>query len=220
MCDDLRTLIAPLHHLEPDETLRAIRVARGLGRAFGEEFGRCLTCLIGRGMPLRPNDRAYYTYLIEPSWDESGMDTADLRQWEEAFENGAALRDPRVQAFCTGLSECALEIAQAISQKRRLLAIFLEIRPERVAIHGTGPREQVVLGYGGERYLVLTAREAAAVLPLCEDGGSGATGHRGPGCLGVRFGGSGRPRMEESIFLDHWILRWSATGPESDAYGG
>ena len=216
MSDEIRALIAPLHHLEPDQTLRAIHIARYLGRGFGEQFARCVTCLVGQGMPLRPNPRAYYAYLIEPSWDESELGEVELRSWEESFENGAALRDPRVQAFCTGLSEYALEVAGAVSRKRKLLAIYLEVRPEQIAVHGSGPREQVVFGYREERFLVLTAREAAITRPLFEDAERGGTGHSGLGCLDPRFGGCGPRAMEESVFLDHRILRWRAVGPEPD----
>lgn len=216
MSDDVRMLIAPLHRLEPDQALRAIHIARGLGRAFGAQFARCLACLIGRGMPIRANHRAYYTYLIESSWHEAGLDSADLRQWQEGFDNDDALRDPRVQAFCTGLSEYALELAVAVSRRRKLLATYLEVRTEQIAVHGNAPGDQVVFGYRRERYLVLTEREAPASRDRFDEGSSDTARHGVPGCLQPRAGESSPPAIEESIFLGHRILRWTATGHEPD----
>lgn len=216
MAGEIRTLIRPLRQLPPEEIVRAVHVARGLGRAFGQHFERCIVCLAGRDVPLKPNYRAYLTYVIQPSWREAGLPASDFRRWEADFASGAASRDPRVQAFCAGLSEYALEMARAVARSRQLLADFLEVRTERIAVHYSDSDERVVFGHGEERYLVLAAPDAAGTPSQRDAGPIGSAAPDGLRWSDAHGAGAGPVASEACLFLGHRIVRWSAAGPESD----
>lgn len=195
----LSELIAPLETLTPGQTAGAIRVARELGRELGEEFRRCVLCLIHGGRRVLVDARAYLTWLVAPWWEECGFGAEDLWRWEAAFTHGHAAADPRVQAFTAAITETALRIADEVDRKRRVLARYIETSPDEITLRGAGPGAQMVYGHRSRRFLVLTPAEEAAL---------GSTAHL-DGCGPARHparGGDASQALVPQRFLDHAIV--------------
>jgi hypothetical protein len=207
---ELRSLVTPLRRAEPEAVRRAAWVAHHLGRAFGERFAHCVTCLVGRGLPPRPNPWAYYTCVVEPALT-GGPDVAEIEEWRESFASGEARRDPRVRAFCDGLSEHAGEVVAEIHRKRSILASFLEVRPDQLVLAVGTPAEPVIFQWRERSFLVTPAPASVA----------GAAVGALVGCPALGGSDATPVAIEETRFLGHRIVswRWSASdsGPDGEA---
>ena len=137
--EDLGLLLALPGALCALHWARAIRFAGALGRASAGYLGSAIRDGIEEGhLPfLRPV--TYLEMVVRPSAPEGLLEREALQAWEEAFTEGTAASDPRVQAFTSGLAEGVSEITATVLRRRQVLARYLEVPLSSLSVSGIAP---------------------------------------------------------------------------------
>jgi hypothetical protein len=157
----LELLTEPIESLPPGELAEAIRTAR---EAAGPGLMDHAEAVL-RGEARPDLDAGLYGEIVVTRAQEAGvLRPSRARSWRAALENGAALRDPRVQAFVSAGAEMVDEYRRLLYERQPVVARFVEAAPNSVRVTGLGRDGELWFSCRGEHYTVLTEDEALDVV--------------------------------------------------------
>lgn len=154
----LHLLSAPLGDLSDREAAFAIELAREAGDQASEVGARVMPDYLDR---FPAEGMEYLITVLGAAASEGVLDAPAHVLWRRAVDEGDAMLDPRVQAFCAAWTQRAAFLADPeVEERATVLARFLETSAGSVRVATVGPNGHPLFASGSGRYLVLRPPEA------------------------------------------------------------
>jgi hypothetical protein len=163
--DSLRLLVMPMATLSNLQVAESIHIAREAAMQLVLDIADAWADIEGSEEPTPTVDaEGYLRYVVERAEHDDLLDSADVKVWREAYDDGIILGDPRVQAFLSSAAEGLAIYSTQIREKRTVLERFLEISRGSMRFGGIGASGEIFFDHDDDRYIVVTDDEAMQIV--------------------------------------------------------